>query len=137
MLRAIDALDSIISWSSPDSDAKINDMANKYYDVVLYHIPPFVMIQNRAAKGNGDTYLDPGNALQTRTPQNGLLSGITVDVLSQIQKETNVKFRFFYPCRKSKFDADKECPDDEARSSTVALEMLDSVTSASKMEEFW
>ena len=46
-----------------------------------------------------------GNAMQTRTPANGKLSGITIDLLVLMEATTGITFRYFYPCRKALYDA--------------------------------
>ena len=65
------------------------------------------------------------------------MSGITIDVLSAIAEETGVQFRYFYPCTKKTYDEKKECSDAVMRSSTEAIKMLDSVTSAKKPDDYW
>ena len=46
-----------------------------------------------------------GNALQTRTPANGKLTGVTVDLLVMMEAAAGVTFRYFYPCRRADYDA--------------------------------
>ena len=64
-------------------------------------MPSCILVQ--LSGSNFDTI--QGNALQTRTPANGKISGITIDVLSQLESEGGVVFRYFFPCRKEKYDA--------------------------------
>jgi len=43
--------------------------------------------------------------LQSRTPANGKISGIAIDVLMALAAVSGVNFRFFFPCRKEIYDA--------------------------------
>jgi len=122
--QAITQVTDIIQWDSPDSVSKdfSDSMEGQTYDVILYYMPPFVQFDDK----NGLT--DPGNAMQTRTPANNKLSGITIDVLVALSVESDMQFRYFFPCRKALFDEAGACDDKEVRDRGVALEMLDSVT---------
>ena len=124
LLRAITAVEQIIQWDSPVSVStdKADSMTGKTYDVIIYQSPPFVDISGK------EGIKDPGNGLQTRTPKNGQLAGITISLLSKFEDETGAVFRYFYPCRKEKYDAKTGCNDAELRSKDAALEMMDSVT---------
>jgi hypothetical protein len=124
LLRAITAVENIIQWDSSVSVStdKADSMTGKTYDVIIYQSPPFVDISGK------EGIQDPGNALQTRTPKNGQLTGITISLLSKFEDETGAVFRYFYPCRKAKYDAKTGCNDADLRSKDAALEMMDSVT---------
>lgn len=66
-------LRSTLVWNSPESvGMATGDFANKTYNVVVYYVPPFVEFEDRDALDG-----DPGNVMQTRTIENGGLSGLT------------------------------------------------------------
>ena len=78
------------------------------FTVVLYHLPPFVIIRDWRAVGLDN---DPGNARQTRTRENGDLSGLTIDLLSEVGQATGCNFKFVYPCsRQAYFQNNQRCP---------------------------
>jgi len=119
---------SFMVWNSPESvGAPSTEFQNYTYNVVLYHVPPFVNIDDREASAGGDETSDPGNRNQTRTPENGGISGITIDFLGQLSDEMGVKFKYYYPCTTQGWTANATCDKQVAASSASALEMLSSV----------
>eukprot|EP00960_Hanusia_phi_P059704 764264-Hanusia_phi.AAC.1 len=57
------------------------------YSAIIYHDPPFVIIDDYFANGTAGNS-DPGNVNQTRTPANGKLSGLSIDMMGALA--TNV-----------------------------------------------
>ena len=89
-------------WAPPNpATGKESDVfEGREFTVVLYHLPPFVIIRDWRAVGIDN---DPGNALQTRTRQNGDLSGLTIDLLSEMEQSTGCSFKFVYPCNRQAY----------------------------------
>lgn len=48
-MRAINQVQNILQWDSPESVSKLNgdSLKGKRYDVILYHEPPFVIWEDR------------------------------------------------------------------------------------------
>lgn len=65
--------------------------------VVLYHIPPFVMITDSAAT----VLKDPGNFDGVRSVDSGHLSGFTMEFLQELEQRLQAKFEYVYPCLKT------------------------------------
>mmetsp|Transcript_33754 Transcript_33754/g.81795 ORF Transcript_33754/g.81795 Transcript_33754/m.81795 type:complete len:660 (+) Transcript_33754:187-2166(+) len=108
------------SWTSPDSLGTSTPIfANYTFKVVLYHVPPFVVIEDKEAEEG-----DPGNLNNTRTPGNGKLSGLTIDFLVEIGEQLGCKFEFLYPCKKAYYADNKRCSDLDFRSSAAALTIV-------------
>jgi hypothetical protein len=96
-------------WAPPNpaTGKESNVFKGRQFTVVLYHLPPFVNIRRWRAVGIQN---DPGNMLQTRTRQNGDLSGLTIDLLSEMQQSTGCTFKFVYPCnRKDYYQNGQRC----------------------------
>jgi len=88
-----------LEWLPPELSA-ISSYRGRRYTVVLYHIPPFVTINDWAATTDNS---DPGNILGTRTVAGGQLSGLTVDFLMDLESRLQVQFKFVYPCKSAEF----------------------------------
>jgi hypothetical protein len=91
----------------------------RVYSVIIYPQAPFVVI---GEPGTGKVQ-DPGNVNQTRTPSNGLLSGMTIELLEEIAVMLGVRLKYYYPCAKARYEATGKC--DEAIDSE-ALDWLKS-----------
>ena len=81
----------------------------KTYSVILYPVAPFVMIQDPPLAEATDPVADPGNVNQTRTPANGMLSGLTIELLEALKTEMGATFNYYYPCKKATFASTKRC----------------------------
>mmetsp|Transcript_20795 Transcript_20795/g.40413 ORF Transcript_20795/g.40413 Transcript_20795/m.40413 type:complete len:660 (+) Transcript_20795:231-2210(+) len=108
------------SWVSPESlGVSAPIFSNHTFTVVLYHLPPFVVIEDKEALTG-----DPGNMNNTRTIANGKLSGLTIDFLAEISARLGCRFEYLYPCKKSTFAADKMCSELDYASSAAALQIV-------------
>ena len=49
LLRAIEQVEDILHWDSPDSVSKVHGdgLKGKQYDVILYYMPPFVKFDDK------------------------------------------------------------------------------------------
>ena len=65
--------------------------------------------------------VDPGNLNQTRTPSNGLLSGMVIDLLETLAVDLDVSIKYYYPCKISTYESNGIC---EKASSSDALNWL-------------
>ena len=99
---------------------------SRVYGVVIYPQAPFVVIDD---PGPGKVQ-DPGNVNQTRTPSNGLLSGMTIELLEELAVLLSIRLKYYYPCAKARYEATGKC--DEATDSE-ALEWLKSGDTDSAM----
>mmetsp|Transcript_3247 Transcript_3247/g.7708 ORF Transcript_3247/g.7708 Transcript_3247/m.7708 type:complete len:709 (+) Transcript_3247:213-2339(+) len=112
---------STLVWNSPESvGMATGDFANKTYNVVVYYVPPFVEFEDRDALDG-----DPGNVMQTRTIENGGLSGLTIDFLALVEEVMGMKFNFYYPCETIFYQDNGFCNDNTLRSAEAAKGMLD------------
>ncbi len=58
-----------VLWLPPTDEAEASSLLGIVFDVIVYQIPPFVDIDSP------EGLIDPGNVNQTRTPENGGLTG--------------------------------------------------------------
>ena len=86
-------------------------MSGRDYGVILYPKKPFVVIEDPPPVPGNLAVQDPGNLNQTRTPANGLLSGLTVDLLESVAVELGVTLRYYYPCARTNYDSTGACVD--------------------------
>jgi hypothetical protein len=95
------------------------------FNVVLYEIPPFVVIKDPPELTADKKVQDPGNLNQTRTPGNGYISGLTIELLEKLKQELGISINYYYPCNIVNYNKDKKCAKANA---DEALDWLDKMT---------
>lgn len=91
----------IVQTFDPVTGAISNALAGNTYGVILYELVPFVIIKDPPPAQGATSVVDPGNIRQTRLPSNGLLSGMTIDLLETLSVAMGVTFNYYYPCKKA------------------------------------
>lgn len=108
-----------VLWLPPTENQAATTLDDVSFDVIVYHIPPFVDIDEPQG------LQDPGNVNQTRTPDNGGITGFAIDMLEEIAQQLEVRFKYYYPCQVTSYLQNaKTCL---FVTSTEALLMLDDV----------
>lgn len=124
-------------WAPPNpaTGEESEVFTDKTFTVVLYHLPPFVIIRDWRASGIDN---DPGNARQSRTRENGDLAGLTIDLLSEVEQATGCTFKFVYPCsREAYFQNSQTCPLPTANEAFTMLTQANTCVSDACPPGFW
>jgi len=79
-------------WVPPSLGTTTSPLAGKSYQVAVYEVPPFVRIDDERGLE------DPGNVLQTRTAANGQISGLTIELLSEVASQLDIELKYYFPC---------------------------------------
>ncbi|EKX38360.1 hypothetical protein GUITHDRAFT_154734, partial [Guillardia theta CCMP2712] len=102
-------LDSAKVFYDPSTQKPLASFDGYTYSAIIYHDPPFVSIQDYFANSTNPADQDPGNLNQTRTPGNGKLSGLSIDMLGALSTTMGVSFKYYYPCNVQLYNSQKYC----------------------------
>ena len=113
-------------WVPASLGGGASPLAGNTYQVVIYELEPFVQILDD--KGS----VDPGNVLQTRTSENGRISGLTIDLLDEVASQLGVELKYYYPCLIADHTANGKCT---KATSDDALKMLDDTSACPSAQQ--